>query len=423
MQRDAAHPFFRAKHIFEEMVPVFEKHTDVLCCILRKAADQNKTVDLQELFNRFTLDSIMEIAFGIDLSCQLENVPFNASFNRIVPELAMREEVPVWKMFFWRLKQFDEDLAVINEFVWAVIANLKKLPREQLMESKGLLAEFLKIDPPLSDEMLRDITVNFLLAGKKTKRTATCVLICCIFAGRDTTSQLLTWCCYFVSKCPGVEAALCEEAWNVMEKDGETQSSDSLNHLAYHKQVLNETLRIIPPVPLEGREAINDDTLPNGIFIPKGEEALHYPSLLPLILQKGWIVGYMGVVYHRTESLWGKDAHYFDPQRWSVERKADIKPYQFLAFHGGEQKCLGQVMAYTEAKVVLSALVRNFHFDLAASDEDVVVSRGLTVYAKNGVKMKVKHRKDVSVDELKRKGIERYDLTTRDRVFFEFNDK
>lgn len=96
----------------------------------------------------------------------------------------------------------------------------------------------------------------------------------------------------------------------------------------------------------------------------------------------------MGVIFHRLERIWGKDAHLFDPSRWGVDRKEEIKPYQFLAFHGGffllflfflfissvlgEQRCLGEVMAIQEAKVVLSALSRSFHFELATPDNEVI---------------------------------------------------
>lgn len=204
----------------------------------------------------------------------------------------------------------------------------------------------LETDPPLSDAFLRDITVNFLLAG------------------RDTTAQTLLWNTFFVSQSPGVEARLLQELKELGVVDVPADA-ELLNRMAYHKQVLNETLRVIPPVPLEGREALADDVLPNGVFVPKG-----------------WIVAYMGPMYHRNKELWGADADLYDPDRWSADRKASvccwvaralnaaaqdaIRPYQFLAFHGGEQRCLGQVMAYQELKVSSSWSLSLLCFTLCA---------------------------------------------------------
>jgi hypothetical protein len=101
-------------------------------------------------------------------------------------------------------------------------------------------------------------------------------------------------------------------------------------------------------------QALKDDVLPNGCFVPAGT-----------------IVAYLGPMYHRLKRLWGEgmclfnralcalsimfgvvtlycsaDADLYDPDRWAGARKEQIKPYQFLAFHGGEQRCLGQVLAY-----------------------------------------------------------------------------
>lgn len=194
-----------------------------------------------------------------------------------------------------------------------------------------------------------------------------------------------------------VEGKLLEEL-DKLEINGVPSSPNILHRMKYHKQVLNEGLRVIPPVPLEGRQAINDDVLPNGTFVPAG-----------------WIVAYLAPLYHRMKSLWGEDADIFDPERWAGKRKEEIRPYQFLAFHGGEQRCLGEVLAYQEMKVALAGMMGRFHFELAMPSDEVVATRGLTVSAKYGMLFKIRPRKDFPMATLLQSQQPLPDLSKRDR--------
>lgn len=142
-------------------------------------------------------------------------------------------------------------------------------------------------------------------------------------------------------------------------------------------------------------------------------------------------------MYHRLKKLWGADADLYNPDRWSserfvarelvvfgdsilmhVRRKDSVRPYQFLAFHGGEQRCLGQVMAYQEMKVALAAMTARYSFELAMPPKDVVATRGLTVYAKHGLRFTVRPRSAVPLQTLLDRGAAPYDLSKRDRFYW-----
>ncbi len=358
-QRSTARPFFKHTTIEAVMMPVFEHHTAVLCSVLEERVGE--VVDLQELFNRFTLDSIGEIAFGVSFESLRKEVAFNGAFNRLISALAFREETPLWPLFPQR--QFEADLQILNSFVFGLVESLLSKTAEDLENEMGLMSLFIKqgIRDPV---FLRDISTSFLIAG------------------RDTTSQLLTWCLHFIGQSPAVEQRLVAELGS--------------SERPLFRNVLDETLRLVPPVPLDGREAIEDDLLPNGIFVPKG-----------------WLVAYAGPVYGRLHSLWGPDADVFNPDRFADRSK--IRPYQYLAFHGGEQRCLGQQMAYREAETVLAALLESFAFELT---EWPVGKRGLTIFCKNGMCMRVKRRSEVTDLAQRAKQTPPFDLRTRDRFFW-----
>jgi len=104
------------------------------------------------------------------------------------------------------------------------------------------------------DSELRDFVINFIIAG------------------RDTTAQLLGFACYEISKNPEKQSKLLEE---IDATVNESLDFDSIKNLPYTKAVLDETLRLWPPVPFNNRTAIDDDILPGGIFIPRGSRVTY----------------------------------------------------------------------------------------------------------------------------------------------------
>jgi cytochrome P450 len=85
-------------------------------------------------------------------------------------------------------------------------------------------------------------------------------------------------------------------------------------------------LRLYPAVPGNRKQALNDDVLPDGTIIRKGDEILMQPFC-----------------QGRSEKIWGPDAKYFKPERWINEEGNLIhaEPGAYVAFHLGPRLCLG----------------------------------------------------------------------------------
>eukprot|EP01091_Cochliopodium_minus_P011044 TRINITY_DN3065_c0_g1_i2.p1 TRINITY_DN3065_c0_g1~~TRINITY_DN3065_c0_g1_i2.p1 ORF type:complete len:520 (-),score=97.07 TRINITY_DN3065_c0_g1_i2:98-1483(-) len=359
-QRGISSPFFTAKSIKENMMHVFQRHCKDLLNELELACLSKKDIDMQNLFRRFTLRSICNIALGID---KLENEDeFSLAFDNLQREIDRREINPFWKLFP-NQKNYENNIKIVNDTMKRVFEIRKKFG--DLTEKKDFLSKISlmkdKEGNPLSFTFLRDIALNFMIAG------------------RDTTSQLLTWALYCLSQNQQAYSKVVEEIEQCIPENQEQEESvwenvRNLQKLKYMKSVIQETLRLFPPVPLEGREAKNDDVLPDGTFIAKGS-----------------VVTYAAIINHKVKKYWGEDSTKFVPERWEGERKKTIKPYAFLSFHGGDQLCLGQVMAIYQSKNCLANILSKYKFNLSPNSH-VIPQRGLTLEAKGGILFHVSKR-------------------------------
>ena len=115
-----------------------------------------------------------------------------------------------------------------------------------------------------------------------------------IVAGHETTAGLLNWLWYLLSRCPESQAKLTDEfdrlPW------AEVPTMDALPEYTYTRQVIDEALRLYPPLWLMTRKALNDDQL-GDFLVPAGTEVYISPYLI-----------------QRSPDLWEAPDH-FNPDR------------------------------------------------------------------------------------------------------------
>lgn len=257
------------------------------------------------MFLRYTFDNICLVGFGVDPGCLapgLPTVPFAQAFDLATEGTLTRMVVPE---IFWRLQRtmgwgmegrLAKAIAVIDKFAVDVITERRKeLTQLQLQNVQDypcdLLSRFMQTtDPdghPYTEKFLRDVTTNFILAG------------------RDTTAIALSWFFYLITQHPRVEREILREIEATIEnrkedsqKTASALSFEELKQLDYLHAALSESMRLYPSVPIDNKDVTANDVLPDGTFVRKGTRLMYS-------------IYSMG----RMESIWAKTV-------WSIARSA-----------------------------------------------------------------------------------------------------
>jgi cytochrome P450 len=189
-----------------------------------------------------------------------------------------------------------------------------------------------------------------------------------IFAGHETVSTALTWVWYLLSKHPAAARRVREEVQDALA--GRVPTVDDLPKLPFTQMVVDESMRLYPPIWMLSRVPIKDDEI-GGFRIPAGDMVFICP--------------YMA---HRHPDFW-VNPEGFDPERFSAERAQGRHRYAFFPFGGGPRICIGDAFALLEMRLVVAMVAQRYRLDLVPG-HPVVPQATISLRAKHGVLMRVR---------------------------------
>jgi cytochrome P450 len=184
-------------------------------------------------------------------------------------------------------------------------------------------------------------------AGRLADQVATLII-----AGHETTAVALFWALHLVASSPAVQERLATEVAGLdLGPDG---AAESLSRLVYTRAVIQETLRLYPPVFALVRQARSADVA-GGIPVPARAVVFIAP----------WVL-------HRHRRLWAQPET-FDPARF-LSGAPPPDRFAYLPFGLGPRVCVGAQFALTEAVLVLATMIQAFFIEPAGNEPVVPVA-------------------------------------------------
>ncbi|KAG2672066.1 hypothetical protein I3843_13G021300 [Carya illinoinensis] len=185
--------------------------------------------------------------------------------------------------------------------------------------------------------------------------------------GYGTVAVTASWSLMLLAAYPEWQARARAEVLEMCK--GGLPDADTIRNMKTLAMVIQETLRLYPPVPAVTREAVQDIKFKD-ILIPEGIDI--------------WIPTAM---LQQHPDLWGPDAHEFNPERFSHGIRGACKiPQAFIPFGFGARVCVGQHLAMTELKVMLCLILSKFCFSLSSTYRHSPVDR-LLIEPEHGVRL------------------------------------
>ena len=284
-------------------------------------AERHEPIDMTSEMMRLTLEIVGRALFTMDLTGHADAIGreitiANERFGQFDVGMVL-PWLPTPKNFRFR-KAVDE----LRRIVLDLIANRRGENRDYGdLLSMLLAARDEETGDKMSDEQLRDEVLTLVLAG------------------HETTANALSWTWYLLSQHPEVERKLHAELDEVL--GGRPPTMADLVNLNYTGMVIDEAMRIYPPVWAIGRAAIEDDEI-MGYRIARGSN----------VMLSQWLT-------HRHPSYW-ENPERFEPERFSAERAVGRPRYAYFPFSGGPRQCIGNIFALTEANLILAAVAQKY---------------------------------------------------------------
>ncbi|XP_071739594.1 cytochrome P450 71AV8-like [Rutidosis leptorrhynchoides] len=184
------------------------------------------------------------------------------------------------------------------------------------------------------------------------------VIMDVFLAGTDTSSSTIEWAMSELLRNPRVMKKLQEELRKTLKGKKKIQESD-IQEVDYLKQVIKETLRLHPSIPLLIPRECRKKCEIGGYNIPVGTN----------VLINAWKIG-------RDPDYW-IDPDSFVPERF-IESSDNMmgKNFEYLPFGAGRRMCPGLILGLANVELPLAMLLYYFNWDLpnGAPFEDLDMS-------------------------------------------------
>ena len=325
-----------------------------------------------DLFSHMTLDIILSTAFGIKTDIQRDP---NNLVSKEAKKVFRRESPIPYLQIFPLSSLMRRVLALVRQDISFFVGAAREIVEERKKQDvairrKDLLELILTAHDEPAVQGIRRLSDNELIAQ----------LITFLLAGYQTSSSTLAFTAYYLALDPDIQERLRLEVEIAIQTYRDLPLYTLVDEVEYLDCVVNESMRLCPPVHSFNRKCekackINSDlTIPAGVEVTVPVYALHHDS-------EAW-----------------PDAEVYDPERFRGPVKEARHPYQFLPFGAGPRNCIGMKYAMMEMKVALATILRKYKFVRSPETQvPLVLHAGVALVPRDGIHLQVKTVKSLAL--------------------------
>ncbi|XP_053675741.1 cytochrome P450 6A1-like [Anopheles nili] len=296
-------------------------------------------IDIKELLARFLTDVIGSCAFGIECN-SLKNP--QSEFRQMGKRMINLPKLKALKVFFAMMfRKQARSLGVrfndkdVSDFFISVVHDTIRYREKNAIRRDDFMQ--LLIDMMKKNGVTEGEGVTFEEIAAQA--------FVFFFAGFETSTTTMTCALHLMAKHPEVQQKARQCVKDVLEKHNDELSYDAVMDMEYLGCIINETLRMYPPVASLHRMTTQAYRLPNGAILPEGI---------------GVIISNLAFHY---------DPEFFpDPEAFKPERFADKNEsknnFSYLPFGEGPRICIGMRFGLLQTRLGLAMLLRNYNFTM-----------------------------------------------------------
>ena len=348
-QRKMTQPSFQGQQVASFIGTIAENALAMLGRWESHAA-QSEAFDVVPDFMRLTLNIASQVLFTTNLEADAESIRRTLDIGRDYSvDRAWSIFPPPLSLPTPRNRKYRAALANIHRIIDRIVAERRRAPARivdlltMLMEARD------ESGAPMSDKQLRDEVITLLTAG------------------HETTTLVLAWTCFLIGTRPEAMERMATEAAFL---NGRAPTYEDLMKLRYSRMVVEESMRLYPPVWTLARTAVNEDEI-GGYRIPARSEILIFPYIT------------------QRHPKWWQEPEVFRPERFAPENSAARPRYAYLPFGAGPRTCIGLNFAMTEILVVLALMLQRFCLRLAIDPAAVHAEPSVTLQPRPGVPVRL----------------------------------
>ena len=322
-----------------------------------------------DLFSQLTLDVILLTAFGI--KTDIQTAPHNPIKKRAARVFSALWLVPYLRMFPFNYFIRSVISFVRQEMAFFVAAASEIVEERKKSPTKGR-NDLLQLILAAHDEPAVQGVSRFSDDEIKAQ------LITWLLAGYQASSNTLAFTAYHLAMDADVQERLRCEVEIGVQTYRDLALYDLVNEIEYLDCVINESMRLCPPLHIFDRKCEETCEINERLSIPSGMDVI-----VPIY------------ALHHDPEAW-PDPEVYDPERFRGPAKDTRHPFQFLPFGAGPRNCIGMKYVMMEMKVALVRILRKFKFVRSPETQvPLVLSSAVTLAPRDGIYLRVKRVKSL----------------------------